>query len=260
MSKLGRKGQKPHAPINLLADFAGGGLMCALAIVSALYQRQKQEHHPHSPSQRVIDCSMVEGSAYVASWLWTSRDIDGLWSSRGERGTSMLDGGYACYDTYETKDGKHVACGALEPQFRDQLLKGLGVDMAGDGDVEISSELLATKFKTKTRDEWALVFAELDACVSPVLDMDEAAVVDEHNRARKSFVTLDDGSYLPNTSWLDIQRDENEGEPRMFALPQPGQNTRAILAELGFDNKHIEQLVNDGVVEEDELSHPRSKL
>lgn len=117
LSCLGRRSEKPHVPINLLADFAGGGLMCALAIVSALYERGEKKS-----AGKVIDCSMVEGAAYVSSWLWSSKNIPGVWEG-DEKGANLLDGGYFAYDTYETKDGKFMACGALEPQFNAELLK-----------------------------------------------------------------------------------------------------------------------------------------
>jgi alpha-methylacyl-CoA racemase len=123
LSAFGRRNQKPYAPINLIADFAGGGLMCALAILSALYQRDTIGKL--NDKNRVIDFSMVEGAAYLSTWLWTSRDIPGVWSETGEKGSSLLDGGYHAYDTYETKDGLYMAVGSLEPAFYEQLLKGL---------------------------------------------------------------------------------------------------------------------------------------
>lgn len=114
---MGREGEKPYAPINLLADFGGGGLMCALAIMTCLYERETKQ-----TTNRVIDMAMVEGSAYMSSWLFTSHDIPGVWEGSG-RGTNLLDGGYHAYDTYKTKDGKFMACGSLEPQFYDELIK-----------------------------------------------------------------------------------------------------------------------------------------
>lgn len=114
---MGRENEKPYAPINLIADFGGGGLMCALAIVTSLYDRATN-HTTH----KVIDMSMVEGSAYMSSWLWASQDIPGVWGGT-RRGTNLLDGGYYAYDTYKTKDGKYMSCGALEPQFYQEFLK-----------------------------------------------------------------------------------------------------------------------------------------
>lgn len=131
LSTLGRKTDKPYAPINLVADFAGGGLMCALAIISRLYQREKNDKSlTNNIQNRVIDCSMVEGAAYLSSWLWSSKDIPGVWSESGQRGTNLLDGGYHAYDTYETKDGLYMAVGSLEPNFYEQLLKGKYINIA----------------------------------------------------------------------------------------------------------------------------------
>ncbi len=125
LSTLGRKNDKPYAPINLVAGLAGGGLMCALAIISKLYEREKNDKSIIDIQNRVLDFSMVEGAAYLSSWLWTSRDIPGVWSESGERGTSLLDSGHHAYDTYETKDGLYMAIGSLEPNFYEQLLKGI---------------------------------------------------------------------------------------------------------------------------------------
>ena len=89
--------------------------MCAMAIITSLYERDTK-----TKTGKVLDCAMVEGSAYISSWIWSSRQIPGLWA---ETGKSLLDGGYAAYETYETKDGKFMAIGALEPQFLEIALK-----------------------------------------------------------------------------------------------------------------------------------------
>ncbi|NXF89395.1 AMACR racemase, partial [Eubucco bourcierii] len=115
LSKLGRKDEKPYAPLNLLADFAGGGVMCAVGIVMALYERTK------SGKGQVIDASMVEGVAYLSSFLWKSQNSM-LWSR--PRGENLLDSGAPFYETYKTSDGKFMAVGAIEAQFYEQLLKG----------------------------------------------------------------------------------------------------------------------------------------
>ena len=118
LSRFGREGEKPLAPINVVADFAGGGLMCAMAILTALYERDTI-----GKNGKVLDCSMVEGSAYISSFIWATQSIPLIWNSK-KRGTNLLDTGYAAYDTYETKDGKYMAMGALEPQFLKNALKG----------------------------------------------------------------------------------------------------------------------------------------
>ncbi|KAL8204005.1 UNVERIFIED_CONTAM: hypothetical protein K2H54_066037 [Gekko kuhli] len=113
LSRLGRKDENPYAPVNLLADFAGGSVMCALGIIIALYERSK------SGKGQVIDASMVEGAAYLSSFLWKSQNL-GLWNR--PRGENLLDSGAPFYETYKTSDGKFMAVGALEPQFYKQLI------------------------------------------------------------------------------------------------------------------------------------------
>ncbi|NXR57977.1 AMACR racemase, partial [Rhadina sibilatrix] len=115
LSKLGRKNENPYAPVNLLADFAGGGVMCALGIVIALFERAK------SGRGQVIDASMVEGVAYLSSFLWKSQRL-GLWNQ--PRGENLLDSGAHFYEIYRTSDGKFMAVGAIEPAFYNQLIKG----------------------------------------------------------------------------------------------------------------------------------------
>ncbi|XP_061471978.1 alpha-methylacyl-CoA racemase isoform X2 [Rhineura floridana] len=116
LSKLGRKDDNPCAPINLLADFAGGGVMCAMGIIMALYERTK------SGKGQIIDASMVEGTAYLSSFLWKSQNL-GLWNR--PRGENLLDSGAPFYETYKTSDGKFMAVGAIEPQFYEQFINEL---------------------------------------------------------------------------------------------------------------------------------------
>ncbi|TMS07970.1 Alpha-methylacyl-CoA racemase [Larimichthys crocea] len=155
LSRLGRSGEKPYAPLNLVADFAGGGLTCALGIVLALLERTK------SGRGQVIDASMVEGAAYVGSFVWKSRSI-GMWDR--SRGENMLDSGAPFYDTYETSDGKHMAVGSVEPQFYRELLKGLELD-AGQLPSQMSfsdwpelRRLFTERFASKTQAEWSKIF------------------------------------------------------------------------------------------------------
>uniref|UniRef100_A0A8C9BGW7 Solute carrier family 45 member 2 n=1 Tax=Phocoena sinus TaxID=42100 RepID=A0A8C9BGW7_PHOSS len=117
LSRIGRSGEAPYAPLNLLADFGGGGLMCALGILMALFERTR------SGKGQVVDANMVEGTAYLGSFLWKTQQT-GLWGQ--PRGQNMLDGGAPFYATYRTADGGFMAVGALEPQFYELLLRGLG--------------------------------------------------------------------------------------------------------------------------------------
>ncbi|MDT5198557.1 MAG: alpha-methylacyl-CoA racemase [Mycobacterium sp.] len=186
LEPIGRPGQRPHAPQNLLADFAGGGLMLALGVVSALYERDK------SGQGQVIDAAMVDGAALLTSFMH-GMHANGMWE--GERGTNTLDGAASFYDTYETSDGKFMAVGCVEPQFYAQLLSQLGLD-----DPELPFQLdagawpqmknrIGDTFRQKTRAEWAAIFADSDACVSPVLSPWEAHE-HPHNQARGTFVEV----------------------------------------------------------------------
>ncbi|KAF2673332.1 alpha-methylacyl-CoA racemase-like protein [Microthyrium microscopicum] len=212
LSMLGRQGEKPYAPGNIIGDFAGGGAVCFMGILLALMARQ------HSGRGQVVEANMVDGSATLASMprLATKRPV---WA--GERGTNMLDGGCPYYDTYETKDGKYMAVGALEPQFFAALLKGLGLtekDLpARREDISKWAELrtLFTKtFKGKTRKEWEDTFDGTDACCTPVLENGE---LEENGFDQRPIVTLREtpGFAIADGSWkendIGIQAAKGQG-------------------------------------------------
>ncbi|KAK7403297.1 hypothetical protein QQX98_010922 [Neonectria punicea] len=168
---LGRDGEKPHPPWNILADFAGGGAVLFQGVLLAVVARQA------SGRGQVVEANMVDGSSYLASFPRMA-----LKTSLGDRGrgNNLLDGGCPWYDTYETADGKYMAIGALEPQFFAVLVKGLG--LAGQGWEENRGDtarwpafrrLLETTFRGKTRAEWEAEFDGTDACCTPVLEYAE---------------------------------------------------------------------------------------
>jgi alpha-methylacyl-CoA racemase len=187
LEPLGRAGERPHAPINLLADFAGGGMLLAVGVLAALLERER------SGRGQVVDAAMVDGSALLTTFLHGMIG-NGMW--RGGRGENLLDGGAPFYDTYQAADGGYLAVGALEPQFYAALLTGLGLD--GDPDLPSQFErrrwpelrqIFTERFASSTRDAWAEIFAGLEACVSPVLTPAEAPR-HPHNRARSTFVEV----------------------------------------------------------------------
>lgn len=238
LSSLGRKNEKPHAPINIIADFAGGGLMCALSVLSCLYEQKNTKK-----INKVIDHSMVEGAAYVSQWLWTSRDLPGLWGN--PKGENYLDGGLPRYDTYKTKDGEYMASGGLEPQFYNDMLIGLELTEHEN----VTEEVLEEAFLKKTREEWVEVFKGLDACVSPVLSLDEAAE-NKHNKERGSFIkSADKSTWLPTMDWLD-----KSANTESF-LPEIGEHTSGILSKLGYSDDDIEKLIQNDVVEQGKAKH-----
>ncbi|MCM4080198.1 CaiB/BaiF CoA transferase family protein [Paractinoplanes hotanensis] len=186
LEPLGRAGQRPHAPINLLGDFAGGGMLLAVGVLAALLERTR------SGLGQVVDAAMVDGSALLTTFLHGMIG-GGAWP--GGRGANLLDGGAPFYDTYETADGGFMAVGALEPPFYQALLSGLGLqdeELPGRDDQSGWPELrdrFASRFASRSRDEWTEVFAGLDACVAPVLSPAEAPA-HPHNRARRTFLDV----------------------------------------------------------------------
>src|ERR1700727_2795105 len=168
---IGRAGQRPVPPLNLVADFGGGGMLLALGVLAALLERER------SGLGQVVDVAMVDGSALLTSFLHGLLAA-GAWQD--QRGTNLLDGGAPFYDTYETADGRHVAVGALEPKFYAALLAGLGLGDAGlpaqydRAGWPVLRERFAAAFGQRTMDEWAEIFGQTDACVAPVLDPGEA--------------------------------------------------------------------------------------
>jgi alpha-methylacyl-CoA racemase len=240
LSLIGRRGEKPLAPINLLGDFAGGGMLCALGIGFALVERAR------SGKGQVIDAAMVDGAAHLSSFIYKFRAA-GLW--KDERGTNMLDSGAPFYDTYTTKDGKYVSVGAIEPQFYAALLKGLGLEPASMPHQLDQSQWPATArkfaeiFATRTRDDWSASFDGTDACVAPVLGLDEVAQ-HPHNMVRHTFLTGAKGHAEPTPAPRLSRTPGQAGS----SMPQPGQHTAEVLAEYGFSSLEIEALKASGAI------------
>ncbi len=184
LSMLGRKGEKPFPPGNILADFAGGGAICFMGILLALLSRQM------SGRGQVVEANMVDGSAMLSTFLRLALKTP-RWS--GERGTNMLDGGAPFYDTYETQDGKYMAVGAIEPQFYAELIKGLdfmGKDIPDQWDTAqwpVLYNIFTETFKSKTRAEWEAIFDGTDACCTPVLTHGE---LEKQSYDQRPAVTL----------------------------------------------------------------------
>jgi alpha-methylacyl-CoA racemase len=183
---IGQAGGPPVPPLNLVGDFGGGGMLLALGVVAALLEAGR------SGRGQVVDAAMVDGAALLTTQFHELLAA-GLW--REERGANLLDGGAPFYGVYETADGRHLAVGALEPQFFAELLRRLGLD-AGDLPDQLDRdgwpvlrERLAGLFRTRTRDQWCELLAGTDACVAPVLGLGEAPA-HPHNRARGTFVEV----------------------------------------------------------------------
>jgi alpha-methylacyl-CoA racemase len=233
----GRAGEQPTPPINMIGDFGGGGMFMAFGMVSAILHAQR------TGQGQVIDCAMVDGAAVLMSMIWSMRAA-GLW--RDERGVNLLDTGAHFYDTYETSDGKYLAVGAIEPQFYAELRRLAG--LADDPDLENQmafyawpdmKKKLAATFRAHTRDAWMKIFDGTDACVAPVLSMEEAPH-HPHNAVRGTFIAAN-GHTQPAPA------------PRFSATPAsppsaPAVATDTILSELGYDITRIAQLRIDGAI------------
>ena len=174
-------------PLNLVGDFGGGSMLLLVGVLAALLEARS------SGRGQVVDAAMVDGANLLTAFVH-GMHANQLWSQ--QRGTNVLDGGAAFYDTYECADGRFVAVGCVEPQFYAQLLAGLGID---DADLPFQldpqgwpelAKLFAERFLQRTRDEWASIFADSDACVSPVLSPWEAHE-HPHNAARGAFIEVD---------------------------------------------------------------------
>jgi alpha-methylacyl-CoA racemase len=236
---IGRNGERPVPPLNLVGDFGGGGMLLAVGILAALVERRR------SGLGQVVDAAMVDGSALLTSFIYGLR-ATGAW--RDERGVNLLDGGAPFYDTYATADGRYVAVGALEPQFYAALLVGLGLTDAGlPAQMDVTGwPVLRARFTEvfaqRTRDEWAGVFEGTDACVSPVLSPAEAAA-HPHNAARGVFAEV--GGVRQPAPAPRFGRSVAE-QPRPPA--RRGADTDTVLGGLGIDPQRIAELRASGVV------------
>ena len=235
---VGRAGEPPPPPVNFLADFGGGGTFLAIGVLAALVERSV------SGAGQVVDAAMVDGTASLTAFLHGLLSI-GAWST--ERESNLLDGAAPYYDTYRCADGRFLAVGALEPQFHAELCERLELDPADfpQHDRETWPEQrrrLTELFATRTRDEWAELFAGSDACVAPVLDLEEAPH-HPHNVARGTFTDVF-GTTQPSPAPRFSRSPGAIGRPP----PQPGEHTDELLHELGFGPDATAALRSAGIV------------
>jgi alpha-methylacyl-CoA racemase len=230
---IGRAGEKPLPPLNLVGDFGGGGMLLAFGIVTALFERSS------SGRGQVVDAAMVDGAALLMTMMHGFRHT-GFW--RDERGTNLLDTGSHFYDTYETADGKYISIGSIEPQFYQELLRltGLeGEDLPRQMDRSAWDPLakrLTEIFKSKTRDEWCEIMEGTDVCFAPVLSMGEA-YQHPHNLARGTFVEVA-GKLQPGPAPRFSRTPAEISRPPSHA----GQHTDEALAEWGFSAEETARL------------------
>ena len=229
---IGRAGEKPAIPLNLVGDFGGGGLMLAYGMVCALLEAKS------SGKGQVVDAAMIDGAATLMASTFAASQV-GFW--REERGTNLLDGGAHFYEVYETADNKYISLGAIEPQFYAALLETLGEDakhFQNQWDMDnwpAMQEQMSEIIKRKTRDEWDAVFDGVDVCYAPVLAMSEVRH-HPHHQARGTFI--DDGEYWQPAPAPRFSRTKAELQGPSARL---GQHSEDILREFGFSETDIKK-------------------
>ena len=236
---MGRANEPPAPPLNLVADFGGGGMMLAFGLVCALFEAR------NSGKGQIVDAAMTDGAALLAAQMYGLK-AGGLW--RNQRECNMLDGGAHFYDTYACADGKFIAIAAIEPQFYQRLLTICGItDPAFQGQMDEQQwpELrlkFAVVFKTKTRAQWCALLAGTDACFAPVLDLDEAPA-HPHNRARQTFLDIDGVIQPAPAPRFSRTTATIQGPPANC-----GEHGEAILRAWGFSDERIGALRTSGAL------------
>ena len=233
LAMIGREGERPVPPINLVGDFGGGGMLLAFGVLAALVEARS------SGRGQVVDAAMVDGAALLASMMYGLKAM-GMWD--GGQGGNMLDTGAHFYEVYETSDGKFVSIGGIEPQFYAELLERLELDpesMPPQHDATQwpeSKQIIADRVATKTRDEWDTIFEGSDACYAPVLQPTEATV-HPHNVERGTFV---------NIAGVDQPAPAPRFSRTPAAKPTPpahaGQHTDIALERWGFTTSELASL------------------
>jgi len=239
---IGLKDTKPVAPLNLVGDFGGGGMLMALGMVSGILQAKT------SGKGNVIDAAMVDGTAALMASVYAMAAA-GHWKE--ERGSNLLDSGAPYYDTYECADGKYVSIGSIEPQFYALLLKLSGLQSDATMDPKLQNKrnnwpaakaTLERLFKTKTRDEWCKIMEGTDVCFAPVLTMTEA-FTHPHAQARSSYVNIA-GVMQPSPA----PRFSNTPAGTPAPPPIVGGDTAAVLRQAGMADAEISAHLERGTV------------
>jgi alpha-methylacyl-CoA racemase len=240
LGSIGPADRPPTVPLNLVGDYGGGSMMLMASVLAALLSRQR------TGRGQVVEVAMVDGAINLMAQHFADR-ADGKWQY--PRGHNFLDGGAPFYSVYETQDGRFMAAGAGEPKFYLALVDTLGLD-PGWRDEQFVVErwpalrsAIAEAFAQKSRDEWEQVFADVDACVTPVLTMDEVAS-HPHHREREAF-GLVDGSYQPRPPWRFDAALPAWASPRHTL----GSDTVEVLSRCGFSAPELEELRSQGVID-----------
>lgn len=240
LGMIGRKGEAPVPPLNLVGDFGGGGMLLAFGIVCAMLEASR------SGQGQVIDAAMVDGAALLAAMMHGFRTT-GMWQ---ERGTNLLDTGAFFYEVYETADGRYISLGSIEPQFYAEMASLTGLAQEPGGAPEQNDraswpslkQRMAELIKTKTRDEWCELMEGTDACFAPVLDPGEAPS-HPHNVHRATFVDIEGVTQPAPAPRFSRSVAAVERPPA-----RAGQHTDEALGDWGFSADEVTKLREVGAV------------
>ncbi len=238
LGMIGREGEKPIPPVNLVGDFGGGGMLLALGICAALVETAK------SGKGQIIDAAMTDGSALLSTMMHSFKAM-GIW---GERGTNLLDTGAPFYDVFECADGEFISIGSIEPQFYSELLRITEIDQSENPKQmdrtkwEEMKSKIGDAIKEKTRSEWEELMEGTDVCFAPVLSMDEA-YRHPHNKERSTFIEIA-GVMQPAPAPRFSRTPASVSSPP----PHAGQHTEEVLASLGLSNDEILELREQKII------------
>lgn len=244
LGMIGWPGAPPAIPMNIIADFAGGGLHAAYGILLALMARDRTKKGQY------VDIAMSDGVLQLLSSMTSQYFSSGVVP---ERGTTMLNGSLPNYGVYECGDGKWISLGSLEPHFFANLCRVMGKEewTPRQSDTSLFGEMrdhFATQFRSKPRAEWFRIMSETDICVAPVYTIDEA-LADPHNLHRKMVVEVDaPGVGKVKQIGISVKLSETPGQVR-FVASQPGQHTDEVLTSLGYSAAGIATLKEKGITE-----------
>ena len=240
LEPIGRNGEAPLPPLNLVGDFGGGGMLLAFGVACGIVEAQR------SGRGQVVDAARFDGAASLMSMFHSMRAL-GVWND--DRGTNLLDTGSHFYDVYECADERYISIGSIEPQFYAELMRLTELDGDDDFAAQMTrsswpelKERISAVFKTRTRDEWCEIMDATDVCFAPVLTLAEAPQ-HPHNQHREVFTKLA-GVVQPNPSPRFSRTEATIQSPPAH----PGQHTDEVLRSVGFDPDDIVKLRDTGAV------------
>jgi alpha-methylacyl-CoA racemase len=237
---MGRKGEKPVPPLNLVGDMGGGGMLLVNGVLAALLETA------NSGKGQVIDVAMVDGAAQLM-WMFYGFQAVGMWDAT-QRGSNMLDGGAHFYDTFECSDGEYVSLGSIEPQFYALLMQLAGLPEADFGvqhdqaNWPLMKEKLTVIMKQKTQAQWCEIMEGTDVCFAPVLNFMDAPM-HPANIARNSYIELD-GMTQP----APAPRFSRTPSSVQHGAHDPGQDTESVLKAMGFGEQELASLRSAGSI------------